>query len=107
MGPLPKQETEQSCEHCCPRQVVFGARRGTSEVQSLSSCWAGHSRSTLIRGRDYRNREVLGSKEHNVSVVEVSGSGSFAKDFSGIPGFVCTKVNTLYLLSLKEEKRRI
>lgn len=79
----------------------WGVHRDTSEVQSLSCCWDGHSRSTQVRGRDYRKGEVLGSKEHDVSIVEVLGSGRIAKDFSGIPGFLYKKVNKLYLLSLE------
>lgn len=54
-----------------------------------------------IGGGDYRERGVPGSEEHHVSDVEVSGSGRFPKDFSGIPGFLPEKVNKLDLPSLE------
>lgn len=57
-----------------------------------------------IGGGDYRERGVPGSEEHHVSVVEVSGSGRFPKDFSGIPGFLPEKVNKLDLPSLEYKK---
>lgn len=41
------------------------------------------SHSTQITGRDYSKRDVLGSKEHNIPVVEVLGSGRFAKESVG------------------------
>lgn len=48
--------------------------------QVLPDKW---SHSTQIRARDYSKGEVPGSKEHSVSVVEVLGSGRFAKESMG------------------------
>lgn len=57
-----------------------GVTGGTAEGRVLPD---ESSHSTQITGRDYSKRDVLGSKEHNISVVEVLGSGRFAKESVG------------------------